>query len=1064
MIDDVVQGIPETNFAAPSYELLTDIDRIEVLKGPQGTLFGKNSSVGVLQIVTKKPQLGVYEADGSVSVADGGEYKAQAGVNLPIDDTMAVRLSGWEYHHSGYIDNVTKNEEISGYDQYGVRGKFLWEPSDDLSIYLIGERSHTGDTGNGALTLRSCGSGFATYSPCATDAPLGVVAGPTNNKVADEGDTDANTDTTSGSLHVDYQFGGDTLTSVTSYIEKEESEGVDVDSTPRPILSVDQTQVGNHQFTQEVRVASPSDQFIEYTIGGFYYDVGSLEKNVLAGTFDFEPDNSVNLLSNGFASPVTGGQTIIQSDTRSLAAFGQATVHVTDQLSLIGGLRYTHDDVKAGVHIGPFPNICEFNYAFGAPCHTTTLPSPVVATTAHASNLSGKGTIKYDFTDDVNAYFTYATGYKGPAVSYPAGLPQFVIKPETSQDFEIGVKSQFFDRRLVLNADVFDEKYTNFQGQTYVYDAANPGASNFVTSNAGGLEFEGIRGRRLVRRNGRSYVDRQLCLHADEIHCVRDPVPGSVHEPGDDPGAVHLRPARVPGRHAGAVQCGGLPAATGAENLLCDRGELLSRLRRQLCDQRQRELVMAQQHLHDRRQPEHDPGRLRSSGPEHRLRSGSGKLEAVRVRAQFARPAFRFSDLPDLSRQRRRNRHRAAHPGLRECAEPRSTAHGRCKARLQVGRLAWRSRVAQREASGGGAFASGNWSSGRHRRQLDLGPKNLRIHCHCRGQCRMFDGFAHVWTPVALASDLKRTPLGVTIGGENIVLFPGAGGGVGALIDRCPHRGAALSLGRLIEDECIECPFHGWRFDADGTNRRVPFNPEARRENLGAIPLPARRVGDVIWLYTAPGLTAPSEPVAPVGLTDPRYSRVYLSREWRCHWTRAMENMLDSPHLPFVHRRTIGRSYHKRMTAESRMEVIWEDTPSGGRTRAILDGEDNHSYVEFFRPNVMALHIPIPGRHLAVYALVVPIDKERTRVIVASSRDFSTSSLLDPFYRWMNRRIADEDKAVVELSKPSEVPAPGDERSVATDRATLQFRKYYLEHLKPSSASPRPVQVVPLRL
>jgi iron complex outermembrane receptor protein len=492
VIDDVVQGIPETNFAAPSYESLTDIDRVEVLKGPQGTLFGKNSSVGVIQILTKKPMLGVFEADGSVSAADGGEYKVQGNINFPIGDDAALRMSGWGFHHAGYIDNVAKGEAISGYDQFGFRGKLLWNPTEDLSIYLIAERSHTGDTGNGSLTLRSCGSGFFTYSPCATDAPLGITASPTNNKVADEGYTDANTDTTSGSLHVDYELGDDTLTSVTAYIQKQEKEGVDVDSTPRPILSVDQTEVGDHQFTEELRLASPSNQFIEYQVGAFYYNVGSLEKNVLAGTFAFEPDNSVNLLSNGFASPVTGGQTIIRSSTQSVAVFGQATVHVTDQLSLIGGLRYTHDDVRAGVHIGPYPNICEFNYAFGAPCHTTTLPSPVVATTARASNLSGKGTIKYDFNDDVNAYFTYATGYKGPGVSYPAGLPQFVIKPETSQDFEIGVKSQWFDRRLVLNADVFDEKYTNFQGQTYIYDAANPGASNFVTANAGGLESKGV--------------------------------------------------------------------------------------------------------------------------------------------------------------------------------------------------------------------------------------------------------------------------------------------------------------------------------------------------------------------------------------------------------------------------------------------------------------------------------------------------------------------------------------------------------------------------------------------
>ena len=491
VIDDVVQGIPETNFAAPSYQALTDIDRIEVLKGPQGTLFGKNSSVGVIQIITKKPELNVYDADASISIATRGEYKGQANVNIPIGDDAALRVSGFYNHHDGYIHNEFTGKDISGYDQYGVRAKLLWEPTTDLSIYLIGEASHTGDTGNGALTLRSCGSGFAGFSACDTDAPYGIVASPYNNKVALEGDTDADTDTASGSLHIDYQLGQDTLTAVTSMIYKKETEGVDVDSTPRPILSVDQTGVTSHQFTQEIRLSSPSDQHVEYTVGAFYYHVSSLERNVLAGTFNFLPDDSPILLSNGFASAVTGGQTIIASDTTSYAAYGQATVHVTDQLSIIGGARITHDDVKAGVHIGPFPNICEFNFAFGAPCHTVTLPSPVVETPAHASNVSAKGTLKYDFTDKINAYVTFATGYKGPAVSYPAGLPQFVVRPETSQDIEIGMKSVLWDK-LVLNVDVFQENFKNFQGQTYVYNPANPGASNFVTANAGGLATRGV--------------------------------------------------------------------------------------------------------------------------------------------------------------------------------------------------------------------------------------------------------------------------------------------------------------------------------------------------------------------------------------------------------------------------------------------------------------------------------------------------------------------------------------------------------------------------------------------
>jgi iron complex outermembrane receptor protein len=449
--------------------------------------------VGVLQIITKKPDPSAFEADGSISYGSDNEVRAKANLNIPLADDLAVRLSGWDQRRDGFIDNVYTGQKISSYDQYGFRGKLLWQPTSDLSVYFIGEDSHTIDNGNGAFTLRSCGSGFFNYTPCATDAPYGIVASPTNTKVALDGVTGSETSTVSGSLHIDYKIGGDTLTSVTAYIHKTQTEGVDADSTPRPILSVDITQTHANEFTQELRLSSPSDQFIEYTLGAFFYNVNDAEYNVLAGTFAFEPDNSINLLSNGYADPfATGGQTIVRTRTSSYAGYGQATVHVTDQLSLTGGLRFTEDNLDAGVHVGPYAGVCEFNYAFGAPCHTIALPSPVIAATATHNNLSGRAIAKYDFTNDVNVYASFSTGYKGPAVSYSTVVAPFAILPETSKDYEIGMKSQWFDRRLTLNVDAFYEKYSHFQADSYFYDVANPGASNFVLGNAGGLESKGV--------------------------------------------------------------------------------------------------------------------------------------------------------------------------------------------------------------------------------------------------------------------------------------------------------------------------------------------------------------------------------------------------------------------------------------------------------------------------------------------------------------------------------------------------------------------------------------------
>jgi phenylpropionate dioxygenase-like ring-hydroxylating dioxygenase large terminal subunit len=317
----------------------------------------------------------------------------------------------------------------------------------------------------------------------------------------------------------------------------------------------------------------------------------------------------------------------------------------------------------------------------------------------------------------------------------------------------------------------------------------------------------------------------------------------------------------------------------------------------------------------------------------------------------------------------------------------------------------------------------------------------------------MFNGFARVWTPLIEARRVKDRPVRVGLAGETLVLFRGANGAMGALIDRCPHRGVALSLGTIGVDGCLECPFHGWRFDAAGVNRHVPLNPDAKRELLGATAVPLRQIGDMVWVYTAPGVDAPGDPIAPDGLTAHGLSRIYLERTWNCHWTRAMENMLDSPHLPFVHRNSIGRLLRQRMSSASRMEIAWEETAWGGRAKASLDGKDGGGSLEFYKPNMMALHIPIPGRHLRIHALVTPIDATTTRLTLVASRDFARWPFMNALFARSNQRIADEDQAVVESSQPSEVPPLGQERSVRTDQATLAFRKYYYDVLKPSCAT-----------
>lgn len=320
----------------------------------------------------------------------------------------------------------------------------------------------------------------------------------------------------------------------------------------------------------------------------------------------------------------------------------------------------------------------------------------------------------------------------------------------------------------------------------------------------------------------------------------------------------------------------------------------------------------------------------------------------------------------------------------------------------------------------------------------------------------MFEGFAKVWTPIELSRRVRLRPVALTVAGERVVLFRDANRQIAALIDRCPHRSVALSLGKRTSQGTLECPFHGWQFEASGRCVRVPLNPDAKCELLGATALPVREHGGLIWLYTAPVAVPSDEPIVPEALGDDSFCRFYLIANWKTHFSRAMENMLDMPHVPFVHKRTIGFAMRRRLRPDSRLAVTYTATEHGGRIESTLDGVPSEGALEFLRPNGMMLHIPVPGKRMRIHVYCVPVGPKETRMIIVSARNFGHYNPFVHLFDQVNRLIVLEDQAIVESSDPAEIPPPGVERSVASDRPTLLFRKYYYEVLRESSATPAP--------
>lgn len=309
-----------------------------------------------------------------------------------------------------------------------------------------------------------------------------------------------------------------------------------------------------------------------------------------------------------------------------------------------------------------------------------------------------------------------------------------------------------------------------------------------------------------------------------------------------------------------------------------------------------------------------------------------------------------------------------------------------------------------------------------------------------------FSELPNEWTPVFPSSELRDKPVPFTLAGERLVFFRGAQGAA-ALLEQCPHRGVSLALGQVV-DGYLQCPFHGWRFGADGACTHVPFNPGVATERLGTHAIPVREAAGLVWAYT--GVAPTTEPVLPELAARPGARFGYLWEDWNTHWTRVMENMLDTPHLPFVHKGTIGAGIARRLGPTTKMEQTLLETPDGFDIRYKLDADPSDAMLQWIRPNGMVLHIlDQPSRTMRIHVWCIPLAADRTRLLVAVGYDFGVFSALATLATPLNRKIVFEDRAVVESSQPPRVPSPKDESNVPTDKATLRFRTWYYDAVMP---------------
>ena len=298
---------------------------------------------------------------------------------------------------------------------------------------------------------------------------------------------------------------------------------------------------------------------------------------------------------------------------------------------------------------------------------------------------------------------------------------------------------------------------------------------------------------------------------------------------------------------------------------------------------------------------------------------------------------------------------------------------------------------------------------------------------------------------------LTSNPIGTELAGEKLALFRDPDDQWRAFIDRCPHRGAALSLGRITSEGYLRCRYHGWRYDGTGRCMGIPLNEvqDSTLSKIRATVLPTKIIAGALWIYTAtePMSAAPSEPVLPDSLSDDPELYATYHQEWNAHWTRAQENFLDFAHPPYAHQDTIGTFLHDFAESGGAVRVETEETEFGMAMRSFRDQDKPYFRLDWYRPNLVILNFGTSTQNWQ-HVFCVPLNDGKTRVMTV--RRSSTPIHVDGFEQHTtdtDHPILDEDRVIVE-SQTGDVFSGDKEISVTTDAPGLVFRRWYKELLE----------------
>ncbi|MBP6876463.1 MAG: TonB-dependent receptor [Phenylobacterium sp.] len=474
LFNDGIYGGRNRQFTVPFF----DVERVEVLKGPQGVLFGKNTVAGAVSIVTAKPTHSPQAWVAGAYETQFGKAEASGVVSGPLSDTFAARLAvRFAKADEGFLRNTMNGKRERSLEEGLARASFVWDPMQDLKVsgkYEYAESKTTGTLFQ-LISMGSNGALYRRYDPQVEDRLNQL----TSN--GDQRDNDNKIRSHNAALRVDYDFGQAKLVSQTGYSAyKSMTSNEDSDFTPVPLLNFDSTEDFS-QFSQEVRYASSLGERFSYTAGVYYQ----------YGEYLTKPMFSLQGTNIGYMN--TRNRRNFDQSSESYSVFAEGVFKVTDQLKVIAGARY--NDEQKDVHRS---NVV-LKWASDA-------PEDSAAVLAFSRNLFGAVnfdlkesrseqqlspalTVQYDFNDDVMAYAKATRAYKSggfDASDTRGTAPQYEDEQVTA--YEAGVKARF-GGAIEVNASVFNATYKDLQVQSF-------NGISFLTTNAGeatsrGAELDG---------------------------------------------------------------------------------------------------------------------------------------------------------------------------------------------------------------------------------------------------------------------------------------------------------------------------------------------------------------------------------------------------------------------------------------------------------------------------------------------------------------------------------------------------------------------------------------------